>query len=229
MAEKDMLQDNLHNEEERAALAARAFDPFNPYNRFAEMLNDQSERMQIPCMLKTAIAEPSILWRVGVPGALSPDSSFSNRAYSFSEAGDILPGKEKDMGSARGAFRHALWQSNIASAFSLDLAEKIGNCHERNAPFDKNRYDYPDLNSADMAVDQQNNIIGREIARQNPHLSTKELALKVLDKAYDDGLYQAVAKTSGGYTVEKVKIDITTYTAMYAEIMSRDENGKKKE
>lgn len=177
------------------------------------------------CMTKLPLTAISVPYFVGLKG-LSPNSSSTNRAYAFSEAGNILSTEYGDEGSERGAFRHILWQSDITSRYDENTAKIIGDCHEYGIPFYPSQKFFNSLADADSAVDQFNNIIGRNIGMKYSHLPTKPRALKILDQMHKDGYYKAV-RYKNGYIVRRVNMSDDSYNKMYDEILNRtDENGK---
>jgi len=93
-------------------------------------------------------------------------------------------------GTQSNAYRHTLWQSEITAEFGEDNATKAGNAHELDfrVPYKGGGYD--NLEEADSYVDQRNNEIGRMIGSQNPNMSQNELADKVLDYYYSNGLWE---------------------------------------
>lgn len=177
------------------------------------------------CMTALPFTAISVPYFVGLKG-LSPDSSSTNRAYAFSEAGNILSTEYGDDGSERGAFRHILWQSDIKSKYDENVAKIIGDCHEYGKPFNPKQKFFDSLIDADSAIDQFNNIIGRKVGAKYSHLPAKQRALKVLDQMHQEGYYKAI-RCKNGYIVVKVKMSDDSYNKMYDEILNRtDENGK---
>lgn len=205
--------------------------------RLSDLLRDYTDRLskkinegmnlarQAWCMTDLPFTAIDVPYYVGLKG-LPPDSSSTNRAYAFSEAGNILSTEYGDDGSERGAFRHILWQSDITSRYDGNIAEIIGDCHEYGKAFDPNQKAFDSLIEADSAIDRFNNIIGRNVGAKYSHLPTKLRALKVLDQMHQDGYYKAIRRKNG-YIVEKVKMSDVSYNKMYDEILNRrDENGK---
>ena len=119
------------------------------------------------CMTDLPLTAIDVPYYVGLKG-LSPDSSSTNRAYAFSEAGNILSMEYGDDGSERGAFRHILWQSDITSGYDENVAEVIGDCHEYGKYFNPNQKAFDSLTEADSAIDRFNNIIGRNVGPNAP-------------------------------------------------------------
>lgn len=148
-----------------------------------------------------------------------------NAISEFSEAGNILQGKEEDRGSERGAIRHILWQADItAEKYNATVATIIGNCHEQGRLFEPEKRFFFDIDEADSTVDQLNNIIGRKLGQKYSHLSSKERALKLIEFALLDGFYVA-RKNYFGYIIEKVQLGKESYQKLYEEFLKRDENG----
>lgn len=165
-----------------------------------------------------------IPFKVGTPKS-SDHSTSTRRAIAFASAGSILSPNQDDRGSIRGAFRHVLWRSDIVPKYSDSIARDIGNCHELNRPFNPEWTLFSSFDEADSAVDQFNNITGRQIGREFGNLTTKQRALKILDKAYTEGLHTVEKTPYGNYKVVKSRIDLDTYKKMYVQLLSLDEDG----
>lgn len=175
---------------------------------------------QITCMLKQR-TNPLAMVATGTLD-FPKWASFSRRAYEFANAGNVLDGAGDDEGSERGAFRHALWQSEITSAYGTDNARKIGDCHEREVPFDPNRRIFRNSADADRAVDQLNNIIGRRLGTwYDKGLSPNEKARLVLNYAAKAGLFVSTKTPDGSYIVEQRPISREKYLRLMKEFGER--------
>ena len=199
-------------------------DFVNPFSKgvmeSSQNVNDKTS--QLICMLDLfKDYGTDIFTKVGIPH-WPPKSSSTNKALAFSSIGNILP---DDPGAIRGAYRHALWQGDITSRLSAEAAERIGNCHERNRPFDPNQIFFDTLDDADSAVDQHNNAIGRFIAIKYKHLSAKQRAFKYLEYALTEGLYTAKRTPYGNYKISKAPMDRETFKKIYYNTIFLDDNG----
>lgn len=199
----------------------------NLYYKAKDIGKSLIEHNQITCMGALALQRPEIMLDVGIPGKLSPNYSSSNRATAFASIANLAEHSSDDRGSLKGAIRHIFWQSDISDKFSQHLAQKIGNCHERNYPLNLARKSYTTLDEADMVTDQSNNIIGRELTKMYPNMTSRERMQKILDIARNDGLYRNIKNPSGEYEVIRAKINFDAYKKMKEELDSLDDNGLK--
>ena len=154
---------------------------------------------------------------------------YSTREYENGES--ILQNSQNnevkdDRGTQVGAFRHALWQSMITSQFTPTIAKEAGDAHESNPNVDLTQRQFRDLDEADQVVDLLNNIIGRNIGLSSFGLSNKDIALKVLETFYRDGLYTASRDDKGDWTVERTTITDQQYRAMKVRIFNSDHYGR---
>lgn len=186
-------------------------------------LLSSSKMRQFLCFAGSGI-RPSTMLHVGLPG-YPPQNSLSNRAVSLSSMRNILSPNEDDRGSWQGAFRHALWQADIAANYSEDTAKKIGDCHETGYNPDLNRQIFSNLDDADSTVDKLNNIIGRKLGAEKVGRRTKEQALRVLDFARTEGLYRVKITPSGFYEVVREALDEDKYLRLRKEILLRNDDG----
>ena len=131
-------------------------------------------------------------------------------------------------GSQVNAFRHTLWQATITKEFSESTAKKVGNAHEKNPFVNLNVRVFKGKNAlsqADQTIDLLNNQIGRKIGKDNPNASMKELALKVLEYQYKNGLYTATENKDGSITVIQTKISEEQYKKGIEIIKGLNNNG----
>ena len=128
-------------------------------------------------------------------------------------------------GGERNALRHGVWQAAITSKYGKDIATQIGNAHENNPHADINKIQVRTIEEADEIADLQNNIIGRKIGAAYPHLGMKEIARKVLDEYYKNGMYVAMPQKGDGYQIQKMRLSEDKYKKMQQAIAQRDENG----
>ena len=96
---------------------------------------------------------------------------------------------------------------------------RSGDAHETRPYFDVDKRVYDNKNDADMATDLLNNKIGRMIGVKYKNRSTKEIALKVLDEFYRNGLYTYKKGNDGRWYIENVKLPEKFLYALYKEIL----------
>ena len=154
--------------------------------------------------------------------------NISSIAARFGRAGNILSLNQNggDQGSERGAFRHATWQAIITILEGEDIAQKIGNAHEKNPNADLNirLYKSNEYNEADQTADLLNNIIGRSIGSKSKNF--KEVAGKVLEEFHNNGLWQARINSEGQWEVFKGKLSDKKYKSYSELLKTLDENGR---
>ena len=117
------------------------------------------------------------------------------------------------------AIRHTVWQAAITSKYGAQVARDAGDAHETRPYFDVHKRVYDNENDADMATDLLNNKIGRMIGVKYKNRSTKEIALKVLEEFYRNGLYTYKRGGDGRWYVENVKLPEKFFYAMYKKIL----------
>lgn len=176
-----------------------------------------------------ALAHPIIAGDIG--SYQKGSTNISTDAVRFSTLGPAgTPNSTLDGTSTEGsqvnAFRHALWQATIASRYGGDIAKQAGDVHEVNPNVDLSQRSFKTLDEADQTIDLNNNVIGRQIAAQNPNASMKELALKTLEVFHTDGLYTVNGKDpQGNVTIDRTKISDAQYNEMKALINGVDNDG----
>lgn len=181
---------------------------------------------QASCMLGAPSSVLSKLFGIGLPN-LSPESSITNKAFAFSNALFDLP--EDDRGSAKGSFRHILWQSDMTAKYGEETARRVGECHEREQPFYPRESFFATIDDADRTVDQLNNIIGRRLGNKFKYLSTKERALKILQIGFTEGFYSVQKRGDGFFEIIKKPMRYDEYRRKCQQILRLDDNGKIKE
>ena len=181
---------------------------------------------QAPCMSKAPLDRADLLLEIGIPG-FPPHNNISNKAYAFSDA--LFDKPEDDRGSMRGSVRHVLWQAEITGRYGKDAAMQIGNCHERQKPFYPNEKLYASFDDADRAVDQLNNEIGRRLGNRFRNLSTKELALEIMNAGLAEGFYRVKKRDDGYFDVVKEPMSKDEYERVYQQLLRLNDNGKIKE
>ena len=165
-----------------------------------------------------AIENPRAALDIGA-GVTHNASNISSNASRFATKGSVLSQTvlNKDMideGSETGAFRHTLWQANIASKHSGEIAVKAGNAHEIAPWTDLNIRRFNQIENADQTTDLLNNQIGRAIGNCNKNKTAKELALIVLDEFKNNGLYVSEQDEEGIWNIKKKKISEEKYNRL---------------
>ena len=150
------------------------------------------------------------------------NSAASNFAINSGLSKFAFTGASQDLGSKKGAYRHAVWQAIICSKFGENIATEVGNSHDPITPGKQSSY--TSLDDADTYCDQMNNIIGRTLGKDS-NLSNKELALKALDIFHDAGLYTVSQNKDGSYSVGITRINDSEYNTAYSEILKRNNQG----
>ena len=181
---------------------------------------------QAPCMRKTPLDKDDLLLGIGLPD-IPPRNSVTNKANAFSNV--LSENSEDDRGSMRGAIRHVLWQADITAKYGGNAARHIGNCHEREMPFYPNETLFSSPDDADRTVDQWNNVIGRQLGDRLKHLSTKERAIQILQKALTEGVYRMIQRSDGYFEIVKEPMNKDEYERAYQQILRLNDNGKIKE
>lgn len=200
-----------------ARLAKEAYGRTQKYADYAR---------QASCMWNTPASPSTLLLGIGYP-KWSPSSSITNKAYAFSDA--LFGWPEDDRGSAKGAFRHILWQSDMTARYGDDIAQKVGDCHEREQPFYPRNSFFSSADDADRTIDQLNNIIGRRIGNEFKYLSTKDRALEILRFGFTDGFYSVLKRGDGFFEIIKKPMSFDEYERKRQQILHLDDNGKNKE
>ena len=118
------------------------------------------------------------------------------------------------------AIRHTVWQAAITSKYGAQVARDAGDAHETRPYFDVHKRVYDNENDADMATDLLNNKIGRMIGVKYKNRSKKEIALKVLEEFYRNGLYTYKRGGDGRWYVENVKLPEKFFYALYKKYLN---------
>jgi hypothetical protein len=129
------------------------------------------------------------------------------------EGNSILTPETKSNTGSQNAVRHATLSALAYNKFIDAGVTATLASHEENIKVDPNQRFFETYDQVDMAADYLNNAIGKEIADnigtfESP--SNKEIFGKVLDVAYEKGVWQGV-KTKGGYELKQVKLTEKQY------------------
>ena len=147
----------------------------------------------------------------------------SNFAINISKEAQL---RTEKIGDRRNALRHVIWQSIITRRFGEKHAARIANAHEDNPYVDLNARWFNDFEKADQTVDLLNNIIGREIGKKNPNASNRDLARKVIEEFYQNGLWITTGSSETNITIKKVTITEEQYKTALESIDKKNEKGK---
>lgn len=147
------------------------------------------------CLLHPLIAAEIGYWIKGSTNISSNSVRFTTRNGELSD-GD---GKESN------AFRHTLWQGYIANRHGIEIATSIGNAHENNPHVNLANRRFRTQLEADQTIDLLNNRIGRSIGNTAP-MGMRDMALRVLEVFYKDGLYTAKQGEDGSWYIDRTKI-----------------------
>ncbi|WP_299111467.1 RHS repeat-associated core domain-containing protein [uncultured Winogradskyella sp.] len=130
--------------------------------------------------------------------------------------------------------RHSLWSALITSKYDSGFAESVGNAHEGLYMMDSSEIDFSkdfegDSNLADSVIDLLNNEIGRRIGEENEGESNKDIMMKVLDKALEDGLWSSKKDKKGNITIFRKKLKKSQYNRIVERLNNLDDNGRPKD
>lgn len=177
------------------------------------------------------LRHPIAATRIGF-GVTKGATDISTNATRFATRGEVLSGSkraQRDEGSENGAFRHALWQSAIASEFGSKIAKEAGNAHENNPFTDLSVRSFNKLADADQTVDLLNNIIGRNIGSTNSGLKMDELANLVLEEFKNNGLYTATQDNNGNWNISKSTLSSEKYEQLKEIYKGLNKDGRNKQ
>ncbi len=188
-----------------------------------------------PAWLRTAafaIGHPDIALQIGEFKKGSTNIStnatrFSTKGESSEATNSVLQLSDSREGDQVNAFRHGLWQATITSKFGSDIAKKAGDAHEDNPFVDLSQRKFSGkdaLSNADQTIDLLNNQIGREIGKDNPDASMKDLAMKTLDYFHENGLFTATTNKDGSVTIGQTKITDDQYKTLASVFQQLNDN-----
>jgi hypothetical protein len=138
----------------------------------------------------------------------------------------------KGNGSQRNAFRHTFWQAITTREFGEKVAREIRYLHEDRDTFPDSlatrTFTGPNaLSLADTTADLLNNVIGRQIAKDNPKSSTQDLASKTLGYFRKEGLFTANLNRDGSVDVVQIPINKFVYERTLNNLMDVNKDGFK--
>ena len=229
-------------------------EDYNPMAYASEMFNAMSSevtewfKVENPVpkekrrIVLFCITHPVIANEIGYSDVNALHSTISSDATRFAVRGkdsksnstlnkSEINGKIMDEASQIGAMRHVLWQSIIASKYGVEIAKEIGYAHEESfdpLEIDMQQRDFQSnqIDLLDETVDLLNNKIGQEIGKQNPGLSTKELAITSLNYFHDKGFYYAKQNSDGSIKIIRNKISDNQYNELLKKYKTLDDNGR---
>jgi len=174
-----------------------------------------------------AVTHPIAAYQIGsaTDGSTKNISSVaSNFAVNLTNSNFGYSGQAQ-MGTERNALRHVIWQGITTNTFGSNIAKYAGNSHEYNPFADLSVRSFSDGALADQTVDILNNQIGRNIATQNPGLSSRDIAQQSLDYFYKTGLYTTQKDSNGMYNVIQTRLSEDQYTKSSAEVKKLNNKG----
>ena len=102
------------------------------------------------------------------------------------------------------AFRHTLWNALMTKKGNKDFAQKMGVAHEK---------DNPNKKEITTKMDLYNNMVGQNLAEDNPGATDKELALMTLEKVYKGEAYMAEKNKKGEDVLGKSSLTKEEYNS----------------
>ncbi|MDP8174863.1 hypothetical protein QJU97_05250 [Pasteurella skyensis] len=119
----------------------------------------------------------------------------------------------------------------ITERFGENISIQAGDSHERyirakdlEKIISNENYVYNSLDDADEITDQLNNKIGRNIAKNSPGLSPKELSAVILDYYKNEGIFE-VKKEKNIFKVFKNKLPSDIHQEAKERLKTLDNNG----
>lgn len=176
------------------------------------------------------LRHPIISLQIGKVKPGVGNTNISTNASRFANAFDFEDNDAQE-GSEVNAFRHTFWISIITSKWGENIGLQVGNAHEKNQNViheikDIYSHRFKTLGDADQAVDLLNNVIGREIGKTTSIDSTsKDIAKKVLDYYYTNGLNIVKETDDGHYVIVKERLSYERYKDDLIILETLDENG----
>ena len=176
------------------------------------------------------LRHPIISFQIGKVKPGEGNTNISTNASRFANAFDFEDNDAQE-GSEVNAFRHTFWISIITNRWGENIGLQAGNAHEKDQNViheikDIYTHKFKTLSDADQAVDLLNNVIGREIGKTASIDSTsKDIAKKVLDYYYENGLNIVKETDDGYYVIVKERLSYERYKNNLIILETLDENG----
>ena len=172
---------------------------------------------------KFALSHPLIAAEIGY--WIKGSTNISTNAVRFATRNDVLSGGD---GAESNAFRHTLWQSYITNRHGIEIATSIGNAHEENPDVNLRNRRFRTQLDADQTIDLLNNQIGRSLGNTAP-IGMRDMALRVLEVFYRDGLYTAKQSEDGSWYIDRTKITQEQYNNLKKFYEIANDFGRSKE
>ena len=142
----------------------------------------------------------------------------------------ILTPESKSNTGSQNAVRHATLSALAYSKFFDGGVTATLASHEENTVVDPNQTHFKTYDQVDMAADYKNNQLGKDIADElggllGTYESNKSIFEKVIDKAYNEGVWQGV-KVKGGYELRQVKLTEKQYCEFKEALQNKDNNAE---
>ena len=200
-----------------------------PVKRAYESVMDFKELREAAFAFKSPTHAKAALYTGANNDSHNLSSSADRFAYKYDRLFDNVDEAYRDfyyIKQGRNAIRHTVWQAAITSKYGAQVARDAGDAHETRPYFDVHKRVYDNESDADMTTDLLNNKIGRMIGVKYKNRSTKEIALKVLDEFYRNGLYTYKKGNDGRWYIENVKLPEKFFYALYEKYLKLNEYGK---
>lgn len=151
----------------------------------------------VPCQLAFAARNPTAAGAIGEADPQGLSDNISSVASRFAVNSAFSNRRE---GGEMNALRHVIWSAAITAQFGADIAKDATDAHEGVSTVTIPEGGKMPEQTADTAVDLENNAIGIEIGKEaaEKKWSNKEIANAALKKFETDGLY--VTKINGDQT-----------------------------
>lgn len=155
-------------------------------------------------------------------------TNFSLMGSSKSGNSILSPETKTSTGSING-IRHATLSAMSYAKFLDSGVNATLSAHENNVSVDPKQTIFKTYNEVDMAADFTNNQMGKQIADElgmsGPFTSNKDIFSKVLDKAFNEGVWQGV-KTKNGYELKQIKLTEKVYCQLKDALLNKDNNAE---
>lgn len=197
-----------------------------PLARAYEKMMDVKELREVTFPFKSANHVRAAL-DIGI--GINNSNNLSSTTDRFALEYDSLYNKNKLKGKieeGRNALRHTLWQGALSSKYGPKVARDAGDSHETRPYIDLSIRDFIDKKDADMVTDLLNNKIGRRIGIMYPGSSRKELALRVLEEYWRNGLYSYEQGRDGRWYIQKKRIPDKVFNDLYNKYKELNDFGK---
>lgn len=159
---------------------------------------------------------------------------FTTKAASFELDEPVLklngPLDEPDIGSDRGAFRHAYWSALLykndkEKGHIITDAHETWNISAVPAKDMRTTFDISETFTADNYVDELNNRVGRNVAYRYPNASNKELAQLIIMEFRIHGLYR-LKKQGNQLKIYRSTLNKTDYESLFNRFGTLSNDGK---